>query len=353
MIKMQKYYDREWFTSEEKEKICEKSECKCAHCGKFIYPHFGATIDHFIPLSIGGSNQMLNLIALCEDCNSDKDNDLYPMSYFPYLKPKYKKEIQQYVDSFILACDTSQRNHLLAYREYLDSCKVANPKVKKHYLTVDFKLKRATWKEFNKIYEYFIRYLKKHDLLDDEQVANINLLFWMQFGSVYYIERGNEISCLLPITVKHIKDGDEFVNIPQIYVFSNYTTNLSVGMVHRAIGLIGESLIKENNLKFLVMKVVLDNSDKMVSYLTYMFEQEASENYIDEFVEFLLFVGERNDDNIKATYTFFNKFPNITKQLEAFYKKYGEMEISWMIDGILSEEDVKNTELEIYCESEV
>ena len=80
-----KYYDRLSFTTEEKEKIGYKSNNRCCHCGKPIFAGYQLTVDHFIPLSKGGSNNFINLIPLCKECNHDKDDKIYTIVYGPYL----------------------------------------------------------------------------------------------------------------------------------------------------------------------------------------------------------------------------------------------------------------------------
>lgn len=48
------------------------TEKKCAYCGKSA-----DTVDHIIPLAKGGNNELDNLVAACQSCNSrKKDRDL-------------------------------------------------------------------------------------------------------------------------------------------------------------------------------------------------------------------------------------------------------------------------------------
>ena len=117
---MQKYYDREYFDTDEKYNIIKKAidNEKCCHCGKLIFVGHGMTVDHFIPLNKGGSNRYINLIPLCKECNDNKDDKLYTIDYLKYIKPKYKKELQEYLDSYVEVTEYVQRRRLLAYDEY-------------------------------------------------------------------------------------------------------------------------------------------------------------------------------------------------------------------------------------------
>jgi len=52
--------------------LIERDGYKCAHCGK----EHGLTIDHIIPLSRGGTNDLDNFQLLCPSCNAKKGSKL-------------------------------------------------------------------------------------------------------------------------------------------------------------------------------------------------------------------------------------------------------------------------------------
>ena len=85
-----KLYNREIIDTDLKMLALSKSNNRCCHCGcKFNYKH-KFTIEHVIPLSKGGSNKLENLVALCDVCNSKKNDDIIlPTEYFHYLKPEF------------------------------------------------------------------------------------------------------------------------------------------------------------------------------------------------------------------------------------------------------------------------
>ena len=91
-LKVDRYFERDRLTWEEKHAIALKSNDCCCHCGKKVFfSNIGeATVDHFIPLDRGGSNRDINMIMMCEDCNHDKGRKI--MGNDPHLNPKYTFE---------------------------------------------------------------------------------------------------------------------------------------------------------------------------------------------------------------------------------------------------------------------
>lgn len=63
-----------------KKEIIEEFAGKCYYCRKPA-----DTIDHLVPLSRGGKNFRLNLVAACRRCNCQKA-DKTPLEYSDYLK---------------------------------------------------------------------------------------------------------------------------------------------------------------------------------------------------------------------------------------------------------------------------
>ena len=66
---------RRIFTTQERYEIYNRTEGHCGICGKFI-PLGEYTIDHIIPLSKGGTNDLDNLQACCSFCNKAKDDSI-------------------------------------------------------------------------------------------------------------------------------------------------------------------------------------------------------------------------------------------------------------------------------------
>lgn len=54
------------------------NEC-CAYCGENTE---NMTIDHIIPQALGGTDELLNVLCCCEDCNRDKGHTEVEIWYF-------------------------------------------------------------------------------------------------------------------------------------------------------------------------------------------------------------------------------------------------------------------------------
>lgn len=53
----------------------ETQDGMCFYCGIRLYEEY--EVDHYIPLTKGGSNNPDNLVCACPSCNSSKNNHLY------------------------------------------------------------------------------------------------------------------------------------------------------------------------------------------------------------------------------------------------------------------------------------
>lgn len=86
------------FTYEERKSILTRTHNICACCGKKLTTKI-MTVEHIIPLSKGGTNDMKNLIALCYDCNKLKGGMIYLPSgfYSALVDTSLLKEIESYV----------------------------------------------------------------------------------------------------------------------------------------------------------------------------------------------------------------------------------------------------------------
>ncbi len=367
-IKMKKYYDREQFTWEEKEDVVNKSGQVCCHCGKPIFVGYGATVDHFIPLNKGGCNRMFNLIPLCKDCNDTKDDKLYNMDYIVYIKDKYRKELENYLNSYVQVTDYIKRNRLLAYDEYTESITIRPQsnfrKKNTKGIVSKYKIKLATWNDLDKMTDYLIRYLKKNDSLDDEDAARENIIFWMQFGCIYYIERNNEITVMFAVTIKHLSEDEDFrgiVNMPCIYIFPYYQTDMSYNIVKNTIYDLPKLICQENKLNFIPINILFLKVDKMSELISLKFQTQIHDDCVNGFCVMHAIIGETGDysnihkeideltESERKTYDFLEKFSTVNDDMLRYFEKYADREsISWMINSILSPSLIQKSELGKY-----
>lgn len=66
---------RKSFTPSERTIIYDRNHGRCAICGRYV-PFMDFTVDHIIPISKGGTNNMNNLQCACKTCNLIKQDIL-------------------------------------------------------------------------------------------------------------------------------------------------------------------------------------------------------------------------------------------------------------------------------------
>lgn len=83
-----KIHKRVKFSKEFRQKIFERDNYECQLCKpkkNLLFLPLNRRIDHKIPLSKGGSNDIENLWLVCDECDTKKKNKIYKR-----LKPKEK-----------------------------------------------------------------------------------------------------------------------------------------------------------------------------------------------------------------------------------------------------------------------
>lgn len=354
------YYEREnEFTYDERKAISEKSDYKCCHCGKEVYIGYGATIDHFIPLYRGGSNRNINLIMLCKDCNKEKDDKIVNLTYIPYLKDKYKNEISGYLESYIKSFDYISRQRIFACDEYRvnlvsNICTNMVRKGKKPYkmLGTKYNIKAATYNDLNKLFDYFEKYAKKYNKYDSRKTIEANIIFWMKFGSIYYLEKNGEIALMIVFTIKHLMKNEcnyEITHTLKMYVFSYYSNENAFSLVNNTIEAFSEYIMLEQNLEFLPLMVVMLENDKLLHRVShYITGHSPKENTIPWLKSIPLMIFSKDESKTKdgeleeKTNSFFKKFNCIDQKVYLYYKKMTDKNlIDWMMYDIFSPLDIK------------
>lgn len=92
---------RHSYSKEERQKILEKTGCKCGHCGRTLETA-NMTVEHIFPVAKGGNDDEFNLVALCKTCNYSKGSWVYKVDeYYKHILPEYMKHYIEYNDKVV------------------------------------------------------------------------------------------------------------------------------------------------------------------------------------------------------------------------------------------------------------
>jgi len=91
-----------------------KRDCfKCRYCGRTVGPDLMLEVDHVVPVSKGGTNDPINLVTACFDCNRGKSKNLLGTNSIGPLDAKSLKENIK-----------EQKKQVLEYFKYIDQKKI-------------------------------------------------------------------------------------------------------------------------------------------------------------------------------------------------------------------------------------
>lgn len=215
MSERRKIENRRDFSDDIKEYIKYKSDCRCSHCGKTLKTDF--TVEHVIPLNKGGSNDLSNLVALCQDCNFKKEDFIYyPTEYYKYLKKEFLNELEINQSIFYDEFDWLSPNQVMP-EDTKEISVLINPKglkdrKGKHILVKsNVLLKKCYYKDLDAIYEFLLKHMRCDVLTDEEYKAHIKgrISKYFDKGVIYCItSKLGEVKCVIPIVFKHLDELD-------------------------------------------------------------------------------------------------------------------------------------------------
>ena len=343
--------DRETFSEHDRYLISKKSNDTCVWCGKKVFFGYGASVDHFIPLKKGGTNDLVNCVLMCKECNKNKGSKVIaPVSISQYMNKDAQKELEEYFDNYIQTYDHLSRGNLLVcdiYEMVIIPEAVVEAYTrskKKNGLLIDlnkkrskYLLKRAYPEDQERVTNYYIKYLKKYDLLSSPEAASENIKFWMRFGSIYFVEKDNEISVISTVTIN--KNGFISINL-----FSYYSSFPAFNVTRGIVSCLTDAMMSENNLAYLPISVNMVKPDNLVKR---MFNPQKC-NLIDgrwvcqtyfSYNKSKKFQDEVKDETIKTIgkqfKDFITKFYDIENSIQLYLYENNLMEYSWMADEIL------------------
>lgn len=341
--------DRGKFSEDEKEEVALKSDHKCVWCGKPVYFNYGATVDHYIPLKKGGTNDAVNLVLMCNECNQRKSSKIVPLNIAArYLKEPYRSELGHYFEDYLENFDYISRGNLLGC-DFYEMC-LMPPQVSRMYKTNSKKKKdaamylcnkpsnimlaRAYPDDEDKLVSYFIKYLTRYNHLESDEAARQNIRFWMRFGTIYFVEQNNEISLMVTVLVN--KHGFISMN-----VFSYYANPKSFSLANGVLHCLTDAMLSENNLYYIPYSVNILADDKlsarlvMGSYVTLVDGRMLCGC-------FSAYSDEADEEHIVEWYTrwvnFFAKFKDIEDEVQLYLYNTSGFSYSWMADEILGRE---------------
>lgn len=305
--------ERRGFTYAERLQICEKSDNKCCHCGKGVKMHDKeSTIEHIIPISKGGTNDFRNLVYLCTDCNEKKANLIIPpYDYYQYLKEEYHDEVIKLYTDYCNDITYYDKNNftkddakIFTYYNRFSSCESFVPKSKRKRaslgvsLLMKATLTKAFYSDLDEIYEYCLKYHKKHNIPSDGLKAIISDTF--NEGAFYIVRKGSEIVAIIPVSPGLLIDkNDESKYLISINGIPNlYKRDCYIPLITDCINYIVSEISKidsDGNVVFKIMSPVNDSfANRIAIGLKPLFNHETDDGvwnsygYIHTYVKEIL-----------------------------------------------------------------
>lgn len=213
------YEDRIIIERADKAKILAKSGGRCCKCGDKLSVN-SMTVDHYIPLSQGGNNDIVNLIPLCKNCNYAKDSNIIdPVDYVKYIGEKHLKELKQLYELYINDYKWYKCNNLAKEDQFVISYPLDIPSLqgglkRKNGGVYGMQVgtavvTKAVYSDLDAIYEYTKKYMNKYGLSTDNLKDVLTEVF--NLGCLYIIRNMNDIIAILPIMIDKglVSKGDE------------------------------------------------------------------------------------------------------------------------------------------------
>lgn len=322
---------------DERVDVLLKTDYKCAHCGCDLHLGDNASIDHFVPLKKGGTNDFVNLIPLCKKCNEEKGSKIIEPFFLKYLpEDEYRKLVDYYAD-YLVKYKYVSRGNLFANDRYdmpvylgpkMRSKAKLNRKCFQHFI-----LERVYPSDMPDVETYYIDYLKHYDLLESEDEAKMNLEFWYRFGSIYKIcDKSGSIRMLITILLADMKPEKHFLNM---HIFSRYASNASVGVLGELPFFLSDCFTREQDLPYVRFRLAIPAHDKLAK-LVKRGEKEGS--FIADYHEHVSAEHQNETDEFdESSSSFYRSFHDIEEDLEEFFSRPGYDKIRYMKEMVVAD----------------
>ena len=188
------------FTREEKEAILTKTKGRCAHCGRDISVDV-MTVEHAVPISRGGSNEDVNIVPLCSDCNTSKGfKVINPYDYYRFLRKNAMSELVEYFGKYCDSVDWFYNQNIFQYDVLkFDVQKVVmGQKRKPIFSKVNVTVERAWYSDLDDIYYFLLNYAQEY--LDEDFITNLKACMSNTFeNGCFYMIRSKSSGKILAV----------------------------------------------------------------------------------------------------------------------------------------------------------
>lgn len=281
----EKIENRKRWTSVEKLFMLQKSKSRCCHCGKELSLST-MTVEHVIPISKGGTNDMENMVALCETCNAEKDDLVVnPIDFYKFINKDYMEELVEKQNNYYNEVRWVSRKNFLP--EDIQSIVVEVPinqpksgaksRVKNGKRVVQMAtykktlcIKRAVYSDLDEIYNLTLDYYSRHESLKGYSKEYCkNMISEVFNDACFYIvtNSDNKILAAFPISIMVGKEDDKYM---AYFHFSGFVTtegyhreSIIVSVLHNIICAMGDLNFGGDNLVVFVLSLLKDDKDAM------------------------------------------------------------------------------------------
>ncbi len=200
--------ERRPFLWSEKYEMLLKSSGRCAHCGKTI-SESNVTVEHIIPLSYGGTNDMDNLVALCPDCNAEKDNCIYePKLYYKHLKKDCLKKIQSNFEKYLSDVNWFSLTNFYKCDEVpIDYYLFTNVKAVKTHIKLHKARNNYHKDDMKNLFDFIDRYNTEKGIDCHGDELEYTLGTFLKKGALYYVGTLPDVKMVIPVRIENVLIG--------------------------------------------------------------------------------------------------------------------------------------------------